>query len=310
MSRSAAAGAMPPALPSAGQLTLRDSRISASGENGGGLALAVADAASARALSDVTIELSGAGTRAAIELGNGTLNGGQVAINVSDRHRGIEIYNPQGSSGRGSVTLSDSQIVTDAGDGVYTLGGDVLLNNVTVDTQSGMAVNVNNRSTATLLGGSFNTHADNAHTLWIASESASAHAQDSRFSSEGNNAHAFHAQFGNATLDNVALSTQGAGSYGLYSEAQVDAQHLTVETHGSGAIGVFARNINLANTQVRTAGDSATGLLAIRARRSAVNRSMLKLEGAGAHGASVRSGACSCSTARSAPLASRQRVCW
>lgn len=279
---------------SQGQLTLRDSRISASGENGGGLALGGGGRGNARAvLSDVTIELSGAGTRAAIELGNGTLNGSQVAINVSDRHRGIEIYNPQGSSGRGSVTLSDSQIVTDVGDGVYTLGGDVLLNNVTVDTHSGMAVNVNNRSTATLLGGSFNTHADNAHTLWIASESASAHAQDSRFSSEGNNAHAFHAQFGNATLDNVALSTQGAGSYGLYSEAQVDAQHLTVETHGSGAIGVFAArggNINLANTQVRTTGDSATGLLAYPGSAISGKQVDVKTEGAGAHGAWVRSG--------------------
>lgn len=267
-----------------GTLNLSNSTLVATGADSRGISLAYSTAGLANAtLDNVNIFLRGEGTQAALGLGNGQVTGNTVNISTSGRNRGVEIYNSSG--GHGSLTLDNSNISTQNGDGVYILGGDVMLTNTTVNTTGGVAINVNKTAQATIRGGSFTTQEANADALWIATADSSADVSGATFTTQGAGSHAFNAQYGNALLADSTLSTSGTGSYGLYSESDVQGNNLRIETQGDSGIGVFAARgglINLNNATINTAGNASAGLLAYPG--STINGDGLLVQTTGADG--------------------------
>lgn len=215
------------------------------------------------ALNDVSVLMQGTGTQAAIEVGNAQLNGDRVTLNALDQHRGVEIYNPENS--RGVVTLSNSTLATESGDAVYLLNGDITLNNSQLTTQTGIGVNVNKNASAILNQSSVTTSGYAADAVWIAEVNSHAQIADSQLVTSGSAATALNAQYGPATITHSELETSGSGSYGIYTQSQVDADGVTVTTSGSSGMGVFAAmggRVNISNSTITTAGELAAGLLA------------------------------------------------
>ena len=187
-----------------------------------------------------------------------------ASIIAAGTQRGVEIYNPSGS-GRGSIHLDDSDIITELGDGIYLLSGDAILKNVTVTTNDGKGINVNNFSSASLINSSIRTKNNRADGMWLASGGTLSAIDASNITTMGDMSHALNAQYGKATVNDSVLSTSGSGSYGLYSENEVSGSGNTITTQGTSGIGVFAARggvISLMNTTITTAGDGAAGLLA------------------------------------------------
>jgi hypothetical protein len=82
---------------SAGKLVASNVNIVASGAGSQGISLAYSTFGTANAeLDNVDIKLLGAGTKAGIMLGNGTVTGQKVTITSSDDNRGIDVYNAGG----------------------------------------------------------------------------------------------------------------------------------------------------------------------------------------------------------------------
>lgn len=261
-----------------GNLSVKNSTVLGTGEASQGIVLAYTSGGEVSAtLDNVNVILRGQGTQAALMLGNGTLAGHQVNLSTTGQNRGLEIYNSGG--GRGSVSLNNSVISTQDGDGVYLLRGDAALINTTVNTRNGMAVNVNQNAKVIISGGEFATEGNNAFGLWIASADSSADVSNALFTTRGDGAHAFHAQFGPATLVNSDLSTHGNGSYGLYSESTARTENTSIVTAGENSIGVFAARggrIDLSNTDIETTGNNSSGLLAYPG--SVINGDLAKVQ--------------------------------
>lgn len=283
-----------------GTLNMANSSVSATGAGSRGLVLSGSSGGEARAtLDNVNITLRGIGTQAGLMLGNGQVKGNLVNIATSGQNRGIEIYNPGG--GHGTLSLTDSTIDTQNGDGVYILGGDVTLANTNVNTQGGMAVNVNKAARAVIQGGTMTTRSDHADALWIASADSSAAVSGARFTTQGAGSHAFNAQYGEAVLQGSVLETRGAGSYGLYSEAQVQADNVNIATQGDSGIGVFAARggvINLNRVEVSSAGNAAAGLLAYPGSTINGDRVTVQTSGADSHALWTRAGTLNISNSR------------
>lgn len=260
-----------------GILNMSNSTIIATDINRRGIYLAYSNAESAHAtLNNVNIFLRGAGVQAALGLGNGKVEGDAVNIATAGENRGVEIYNSYG--GYGNITLNNSNISTKNGDGVYILNGKVLLKNTTVNTEGGIAVNLNLAAQVSIQGGSFTTQNNYKDALWIATADSSADVTGATFTTHGVGSHAFNAQSGSAILADSRLNTSGTGSYGLYSESKVFGDHLHITTQGDRGIGVFAARggtITLDNAHIETAGNASTGLLAYP--RSAINGNALSV---------------------------------
>lgn len=246
-----------------GTLTLSDASIMATGGNSGGVFVGSGFSGSANAvLDDVDITLTSDRLSSGIELGNGELTGKKVRIATAGDSIGVNIYN--GRDRFGTLALSDSYISTQKGDGIYIMRGKATLEETNVTTGTGKAVNLNTSGEVAIQGGSFTTQGNNADGLWIATSDSSATVNGATFTTFGDRSHAFNAQFGNALITDTSLNTLGGKSYGLYSEAQVKAQDLTVQTEGKGATGVFAARggkISLERTSVTTTGDATASLL-------------------------------------------------
>lgn len=276
-----------------GSATLKNVKIAASGANNGGMAVGTAASGSASVqLETVDIAVTGKGYRSGIELGNGELSGKAVTIAAGDEAIGVNVYNSKG--GYGKLALSDSRITTQAGDGIYILNGEVALTNTDVTTQDGKAVNVNTAAQATIRGGSFTTHGDNAAGLWIATPESSADVSGASFTTYGAKSHAFYAQTGSATIADSTLKTAGANSYGLYTESEVQGKKLTVDTLGPGGIGVFAARggqITLDHAAVTTRGEGSTALLVYPGSGMSGKNMTIDTTDAGSRGLWVREGA-------------------
>ncbi|RTF43318.1 autotransporter outer membrane beta-barrel domain-containing protein [Serratia marcescens] len=283
-----------------GELSLSNSTIVATGANNRVISLAYSTAGQINAtLENVNIFLRGEGTQAALGLGNGQVTGNAVNISTSGQNRGVEIYNSSG--GHGSLTLNNSNISTQNGDGVYILDGDVTLNNTTVNTVGGVAVNINKTAQATLRGGSFTTQGAHADALWIATADSSADVAGATFTTQGAGSHAFNAQYGLASLIDSNLATSGDGSYGLYSESEVQANNVNITTQGSSGIGVFAARggvINLNHATVNTAGNAGAGLLAYPGSTINGNGLVVQTQGEDGHALWARAGVLNISDSR------------
>lgn len=246
-----------------GTLNMADSTITASGDGSQGIVLAYSTVGKATAVLDnVSVYLLGDGSQAGIMLGNGSVVGQNVTLSSTDKNRGVDIYNP--GSDRGSLTLTDSSITTQKGDGIYILNGDVTLTDTNITTSSGRGINANKGATVTLYGGSITTHENSAEGVWIATENSSLTADGTSFTTNGNNAIAINAQYGYANLKNNVIKTAGDLSYGLYSEYRVDAENLSIETSGQMAIGIFAAlggEITVEGGSLSTTGDNSAGIL-------------------------------------------------
>jgi hypothetical protein len=246
-----------------GTLNVSDTTLVLTGEGSRGIALAYSTSGEAQATLDkVNIFLRCKGTQAGIMLGNGQVDAGTVNIFSHEDNRGIEIYNSGG--GHGSLQLDNSIISTDQGDGIYILGGDATLTNTTINTQGGVAINVNKTARVAITGGSFTTQDSHADALWIGTADSSAEVTGSAFTTHGSASHAFNAQFGSAALLDSQLSTHGMGSYGLYSESEVQANNSVINTQGDNGVGIFAARggiINIYHSAITTAGNGAAALL-------------------------------------------------
>lgn len=275
-----------------GTLTMANSSILATGAESNGIALAYSTPGEASAtLDNVKILLTGEGMQAGIKLGNGTVEGKNLTISSANKNQGVNVYNANG--GHGKLTLNDSTITTQDGDAVYSLMGDIVLNNTTINTNNGMGINVNNNSTATVKGGSVTTQGDYADGIWIANKTASAAVDGTEFTTHGSNAIAFDAQYGPATVKNSKMTTSGASAYGLYSESQVEGEALEIVTSGNSAIGVHAArggSIDLDNVKLATSGNSAAGLLANTGSTIQGKNIQLETTGANSHALWAREG--------------------
>ncbi|MXP57133.1 autotransporter outer membrane beta-barrel domain-containing protein [Pantoea sp. Taur] len=199
-----------------------------------------------------------------VVIGNQDQTLSNVDIVTSGSTRGVEIYNPA-QSGFGSITLSNSNIRSENGDGIYMLSGSTSLDGVNIDTQGGKGIDVNNYSSADLLNTHITTQGSNADGLWLAMDQSTASLNKSSIATSGSASHALNAQYGTATLNYSQLSTAGQGSYGLYTENSVTGSGNTISTTGDSGFGVFAArggHITLSKTDVSTAGKGAAGLLA------------------------------------------------
>jgi len=245
-----------------GTLNAEGLSILGSGTNSTGLSLVYNHAGTANAtLNDVNIVMTGGG--GALQLGNGTVTGDNMVISATGAGRGVEVYNSRG--GRGNVTLTGSDISTERGDGVYLLVGDATLNNTTINTGNGIGVNVNKTATATLRGGSITTQGNYSHGIWMASADSSADVSGTDIATHGDFAHALDAQYGPAKLSDTHLTATGNGSYALYTESTVNADHLTIATQGHSGIGVFAARggaVDLDTADINTRGNTAAALFA------------------------------------------------
>lgn len=285
-----------------GTLNVKSLSVVTSGSNNEGIAVGSEPTGQGQAtLEDVDIMLLGKGSKAGINLGNGSVTGSNVNVTTSDAAIGVRIYNSSG--GYGILTLNDSSINTQKGDGVYILRGEAVLNNAQINTQNGKAININTLAKATLNGGNFSTRGDNAAALWIATKGSSADVSGASFTTYGTRSHAFNAQHGNAELSSTTLTTSGAGSYGLYTEAQVKAQDLTVQTEGNGATGVFAArggNISLERASVTTTGYATAGLLVYPGSTLTGNNVQVNSTGASSYGLWAREGVLNLSNSQAA----------
>ncbi len=278
-----------------GTLSASNLAISSSGNEAKGVVLAYSLSDSSQrvmaSLSDSTISVLGSGYQGALMLGNGELTGNNLTLVTADFNDGINLYNANG--GHATATITDSAITTANGNGVWLLEGDITLNNSQIDTQNGIGINVNKNASATVSGSQIHTSGNGADGVWIADAQSRADVSDSSFTTEGNGAHAFNAQYGPAMISNSQLTTHGVSSYGLYSESRVDGDKVTVNSDGRGGLGVFAANggaISLANSDITTTGDGATGLLAYPG--SIINGDNLTVNTAGdsAYALATRSG--------------------
>lgn len=283
-----------------GELSLSNSTIVASGTSSRGVSLAYSSAGQVNAtLENVNVFLQGEGTQAALSLGNGLVAGNAVNISTIGQNRGVEIYNSSG--GHGSLTLNNSNISTQNGDGIYILDGDITLNNTTVNTVGGVAVNINKTAQATLHGGSFTTQGAYADALWIATADSLADVVGATFTTHGTGSHAFNAQFGPASLIDSNLATSGDGSYGLYSESEVQANNVNITTQGNSGIGVFAARggiINLNQATINTTGNAAAGMLAYPSSTINGNRLEMQTQGEDGHVLWARAGVLNISDSR------------
>lgn len=275
-----------------GDLSAKDTTIIVGGHDGQGISLAYSTAGEANAtLENVNIELQGVGKQAGLMLGNGSVHGNAVNITTSDNNRGVDIYNSGG--GHGTMTLNNGSITTKNGDGVYILGGDVTLNDVMVNTDGGIGVNVNKNAQANINGGSITTQKAHADALWIASASASADVSGTTFTTHGAGSHAFNAQYGNATLADSTLITMGTGSYGLYTESEVQGSNLNIATQGDNAVGVYSARgglINLDKATITASGNSGAGLVAAPSSTINGNELLVSTSGQNSHALSAQNG--------------------
>lgn len=276
-----------------GVLEAKDTNIVALGANSSGISVGNGTSGHVSAtLENVDILLEGKGFGAALEIGNADLNGTDVYISTAEETRGVDIYNTFGS-GYGTLTLKDSNINTQFGDGIYIMRGEISLENTNVHTQGGVAVNVNTAAQATIQGGDFSTEGDYADGMWIASDDSSATISGAKFTTDGVGSHAINAQFGDAQLYQTSMETFGASSYGLYSEAQVQGHNLQIDTHGQGSVGVFSARggeITLEGASIKTTGENSTGLLSYPGSTINANNVLLSTTGNNSRGLWVRDG--------------------
>jgi len=224
------------------------------------------------ALANACLLVLAAGTTSALAgvqiggvvIGNQDQTLSSVDIVTSGSTHGVEIYNPA-QSGFGTITLSNSTIRSEKGDGIYLLSGGATLDGVNINTQGGKGINVNNYSRASLLDTHITTKGDSADGLWLAMDQSTATINNSSITTSGAASHALNAQYGTATLNNSSLNTSGKGSYGLYTENNVTGSGNTISTTGDNGYGVFAARggkITLSNSDITTAGKGTAGLLA------------------------------------------------
>ncbi|MGV3346358.1 autotransporter outer membrane beta-barrel domain-containing protein [Enterobacteriaceae bacterium LUAb1] len=216
--------------------------------------------------SDITISVKGPSWNNGVLLNNRShASVDNLTLLAKERAVGIRL---QGESATKLVTgmVENSTITTDEGTGLLVMDGNATLNNTSISTtgDDAYAVDANIAANINIIGGKFSTQGDDSFSVAIQSKNSTVNAKNAIFSTEGYGAHAFNAQLGNATISDSQLSTQGAGAYGLYTEAQVQGDHLDIGTHGKSGTGVFAARggeITLSNSRITTDGDNARGLL-------------------------------------------------
>lgn len=222
------------------QLTAQDLQINVSGSAGTGLYLVNSAVATIHDLN-----LSGSGTAQGVVL-DGSWSGTQE---------------------RAAATMTDSTITTHSGDALRVMTGDLALNNVSASTigSSSYAVNANNNASVIIDGGSYTTEGIYSDAIWIASQNSSVTVNNATLATAGDRAIGFNAQRGSGTVTQSMISTEGINAYGLYTEASLLGDGLTINTSGSGGIGAFAAlggEATLSNSDIQTQGASASGLIA------------------------------------------------
>lgn len=278
---------------SAGKLVASNVNIVASGAGSQGISLAYSTFGTANAeLDNVDIKLLGAGTKAGIMLGNGTVTGQKVTITSSDDNRGIDVYNAGGAN-IGTLMLTDSKITSEHGDAVYILGGNVTLKNTEIETNDGQGVNVNRYSTFNMDGGSISSTGDYADGIWVGGEDAVVNVDKTTITTKGVNAHAVDAQFGTTNLKDLSLTSTGKYSSGIYSSSQVNGENLIINTEGVNAHGINASLggvVDIKNVELSTKGANAVGLLSNAGSTIKADNLQLMTSSNDAHALWVRSG--------------------
>ncbi|HGN0626932.1 autotransporter outer membrane beta-barrel domain-containing protein [Achromobacter xylosoxidans] len=277
-----------------GALTVTDTTIAANGRSSSGMRIGSEDGKgmATAVLRNVTIVSGNGSVGAGLYLGNSDVVGDQIDISMKGGNTGVEISNP--STAFGKLTLTNSTIATEDGDGISIIRGSVTLVNTDITTTGdGYALNVNGNADVTVDGGTFTTHADSRDAIWLASKNTKADVKNATFTTYGARSHAFNAISGVATLSNTALNTSGDGSYGLYTDNKASGENLVITTGGAKGIGAFAARggtIDLRNSKITTSGTASVGLQAYAGSTVNGQGLLVATSGEAGHGMLARDG--------------------
>ncbi|HEY1843959.1 MAG TPA: autotransporter outer membrane beta-barrel domain-containing protein [Buttiauxella sp.] len=242
---------------------------------------------SSATLNTVDINLSNSNSSSGIMLEDSTLTGHNITVH-SDSTSSPAIQSGKGNGNKSSLSLADSNIES-AFTGLRGMGGDMTLNNVNVHTtlSGGYAVDINQDSNTTIIGGQYTTDGDYASGAWLARDDTTLHASGATFETHGDASHAVNAQLGSAVVNNSTLKTSGDGSDGYYTENSAKGDGLTVSTAGEQAYGAMAAKngqMNLTNTTITTEGSKSYGLATTLGGNVINTNSTVTTSGTAAHG--------------------------
>ena len=167
------------------------------------------------------------------------------------------LIRPSSPFGRGRAVVSNSQILSETGNGL----------------------NLDANDSSLELGDSHITaQGNNGSAIWMPGSGTQADVRNSVLDTWGTQAAAVDNRAGAFRMDGGRVVTHGDSSHGLYASTDViggqaggpsatfDVQDVVIETFGEGSVGAFARmagtQISLADSQILTHGDLSHGLVA------------------------------------------------
>ncbi len=218
-------------------------------------------------LDNVDITQQDAGSDNAIFLSSSTLTASNVTINAATNTRAaIKVGNGVGDKTRSSLTLKDSTITTGYV-GLRAMNGDMTLTDVNVHTTGayGHALDINSQSDTVIEGGSYLTDGMGAAGASQSGATTTLSANNARFTTSGDIAHAIQVQAGTAALTNSILTTSGNISHGIYTGSNVTGSQLAISTSGGQSYGVFAASggkLTLSDSTITTTGITGYGVAA------------------------------------------------
>ncbi|WP_165677097.1 autotransporter outer membrane beta-barrel domain-containing protein [Metapseudomonas otitidis] len=143
-------------------------------------------------------------------------------------------------------------------------------------------------------GGRYTATGVNGTALWSTSDTARLDIADAEFYSLGSGDGVIQQnKTGVINILNSRIVTSGAGGHGLYAEALINADGMTIEASGKSAHGASAARggvLNLWNSQVTTRGDGGMGLISFKGSTVNADRVSVTTQGEGSHGLVSRGG--------------------
>jgi outer membrane autotransporter protein len=242
-----------------GTISLKDSVITSTNTSGMPYGAYVSGSGSQLNFNNVNIITSGSnGTAVYLYFGNAVLNGGTYSTNGRESH------------------------------GVMVLGGSASLSNLQINTAGAFSygVNVNSNAYAQLNNVSISTQGATTYGIWGVGKSVTG--TNVTINTTGDGAHGVCIQGGTSAFDGLNITTGGSAAYGLYSEYNVNASNLNIQTGGATGVGVAifgGAAANLNSGTVSTTGASGYGIYGSVGTNVTANNLVVNTSGSNATGA-------------------------
>ncbi|MGU3576809.1 autotransporter outer membrane beta-barrel domain-containing protein [Brucellaceae bacterium C25G] len=233
---------------------------------------------------------------------------------------GDSIYVSYSSTSRTTIELSEVELHSSGGYGVYLLNGNIVANDFTIETgidpstgeisnnaSSSYGINANWYSKATLQNGAITTWGNNATGIWIVGnynnfDNDIIDADNITINTNGNNALGLEANKRKALIKNSKIYTKGSSSHGLLATyggsgtigGVIEVDNTEINTEGAGALGLYAylySKINATGVSIITIGEGAIGVQSLSSGRvQLLDGSSIHTSGVNAHGVRVAMG--------------------